>query len=124
MPGITPRVSRRRIAGELWRAIWRFRTRVLVAVALLLAKAAVVAVPLVLKLIVDEFTPIQSLAGAAPVGHAGSVTRPVVTMPAYLVLAYAVLRLLGNAFNELRDVVFASVAQNTVASFRCGPARS
>ncbi|QYY28550.1 MULTISPECIES: ATP-binding cassette domain-containing protein [Cupriavidus] len=118
MPGITPRVSRRRIAGELWRAIWRFRTRVLVAVALLLlAKAAVVAVPLVLKLIVDELTPIQSLVGAAPVGHAGSVTRLVVTMPAYLVLAYAVLRLLGNAFNELRDVVFASVAQNTVASF-------
>jgi ATP-binding cassette subfamily B protein len=114
----TPRVSRRRIAGELWRAIWKFRARVVVAVALLLlAKAATVAVPLVLKLIVDELSPVRTLAHAGPGAEPASVVRLVVTMPAYLVLAYAVLRLLGNAFNELRDVVFAHVAQNTVASF-------
>ncbi len=115
MPATVPSVSRRRIAGELWRAIWRFRARVLVAVALLLlAKAATVAVPLVLKLIVDELTPVPVAGSGA---QAGSIARLVVTMPAYLVLAYAVLRLLGNAFNELRDVVFANVAQHTVAGF-------
>ncbi len=115
MPATVPSISRRRIAGELWRAIWRFRARVLVAVALLLlAKAATVAVPLVLKLIVDELTPVP-VAGTG--AQAGSIARLVVTMPAYLVLAYAVLRLLGNAFNELRDVVFANVAQHTVAGF-------
>ncbi|WP_029047924.1 MULTISPECIES: hypothetical protein [unclassified Cupriavidus] len=67
--------SRRRIAAELFRAIWRFRLRVVVAVSLLLllllAKACAVAVPLLLKLVVDEVTP-----AAARLG--------LVTMPVFL----------------------------------------
>ena len=47
----------------------------------------------------------------------GPLLHLIVTIPVFLVLAYAILRLLGNAFNELRDVVFAHVAQSTVAGF-------
>jgi len=65
--------SRRRIAAELFRAIWRFRLRVVVMAVslLLLAKACAVAVPLLLKLVVDEVTP-----AAARLG--------LVTMPVFL----------------------------------------
>ncbi|TWG81764.1 ATP-binding cassette subfamily B protein [Cupriavidus gilardii J11] len=105
-----PPPSKRRIAAELWSTIWRYRARVGAAVLLLvLAKAAAVAVPLVLKLVVDDVAPVAT--GAAAMAGAA------ITMPVFLVLAYAVLRLLGNAFNELRDVIFAPVTQRTVATF-------
>ncbi|CAG2148386.1 ABC transporter transmembrane domain-containing protein [Cupriavidus plantarum] len=108
----------KRIAAELWRTAWQYRLRVGAAIALLLlAKAATVAVPLVLKLIVDEVTATQSLTGPNSGARMGPLVHLVATMPVFLVLAYAVLRLLGNAFNELRDVVFAHVAQSTVAAF-------
>lgn len=111
-------VSRRRIATELWRAIWQHRLRVVAAIALLLlAKAATVAVPLVLKFIIDEVTSTQALTHPGGAASAGPFVRLIVTVPVFLVLAYAILRLLGTAFNELRDVVFAHVAQNTVADF-------
>ncbi|SPA13643.1 putative peptide-transporting ATPase ABC transporter, membrane component, C_term Response regulator receiver domain [Cupriavidus taiwanensis] len=110
MPQTIRPASRRRIAAELFRAIWRFRARVLIAVSLLLlAKACAVAVPLLLKLVVDEVTPAAAGTDAARLG--------LVAMPVFLVLAYAILRLLGNAFSELRDVVFAYVTQSTVAGF-------
>ncbi|CAG9179193.1 ABC transporter transmembrane domain-containing protein [Cupriavidus respiraculi] len=113
MPGThaaPPPASKRRIAAELWRAIWRYRLRVGIAIALLLlAKAAAIGVPLVLKHIVDEVAPVAT--GAAAMAGAA------ISMPVFLVLAYAILRLLGNAFNELRDVVFAFVTQRTVATF-------
>jgi ATP-binding cassette, subfamily B, bacterial len=118
MPQTAMPVSRRRIAGELWTAIWRHRVRVVAAIALLLlAKAATVSVPLVLKLIVDEAASTQAVANPAGAASMGPLVRLIVTIPVFLVLAYAVLRLLGNAFNELRDVVFAHVAQSTVAAF-------
>ncbi|MGN8554458.1 UNVERIFIED_CONTAM: ABC transporter ATP-binding protein/permease, partial [Microbacterium sp. SLM126] len=118
MPHTAPPVSRRRIARELWSAIWRHRLRVMAAIALLLlAKAATVSVPLVLKLIVDEAASTQTLMNPAGAARAGPLVHLIVTVPVFLVLAYAILRLLGNAFNELRDVVFAHVAQSTVAGF-------
>ncbi|MBY4896089.1 ABC transporter transmembrane domain-containing protein [Cupriavidus sp. AU9028] len=105
-----PPASKRRIAAELWATIWRYRARVGAAVVLLiLAKAAAVAVPLALKHVVDHVAPVAT--GAA------AMAGTAITMPVFLVLAYAVLRLLGNAFNELRDVVFAPVTQRTVAAF-------
>jgi len=88
--------------GALWRAIWRYRKRVLVAVGLLvLAKLCAVGVPIVLKWIVDGF---------------GGATRARV-FPAFLLLAYAVLRFGGTLFGELRDMVFSRVSQPTVAGF-------
>lgn len=91
-----------RIFAALWRSIWRYRRRVLAAVALLvLAKLCAVGVPIVLKWIVDGF---------------GDATRARV-FPAFLLLAYAVLRFGGTLFGELRDMVFSRVSQPTVASF-------
>ncbi|HDR9172829.1 TPA: ATP-binding cassette domain-containing protein [Burkholderia vietnamiensis] len=92
-----------RIALELWRAIWQYRARVLAAVALLvLAKAAAISVPLLLKEIID--------------GFAGAARQPM-AMPVWLLFAYAVVRFAANALNEVRDMTFVQVTQHTVASF-------
>ncbi len=93
---------RYRIAIELWRAIWQDRRRTSLALALLvLAKAATVGVPLLLKQIVDRL----------------GQPAPELALPVFILLGYAALRFLGTAFNELRDVVFAVVTQRTVADF-------
>ncbi|KVV39056.1 ABC transporter ATP-binding protein [Burkholderia territorii] len=92
-----------RIAVELWRAIWRYRARVLAAIMLLvLAKAAAVAVPLLLKDIVDGF---------------GRAAGQPIALPVLLLFAYAVVRFAANALNEVRDMTFVQVTQHTVASF-------
>ncbi|WP_416348347.1 ABC transporter transmembrane domain-containing protein [Burkholderia cenocepacia] len=94
---------RMRIAVELWRAIWHYRARVLAAVVLLvLAKAAAVSVPLLLKDIVDGF---------------GRVAGQPMTWPVLLLFAYAVVRFASNALNEVRDMTFVQVTQHTVATF-------
>lgn len=83
----------------LWPYIWRYRGRAIFALALMgAAKLANVGVPLVLKDIVDSFDP--SIA--------------VLVVPAFLLLAYGVLRFLTTLFGELRDIVFARVIQNTM----------
>lgn len=75
--------------------IWQYRGRVLMALAsLVLAKLALVAVPVVLKHIVD----------ALDRGEGGRLVLPVV-----LLLAYGGLRLASSLFNELRDALFARV---------------
>ncbi|WP_415751226.1 ABC transporter transmembrane domain-containing protein [Burkholderia cenocepacia] len=94
---------RMRIAIELWRAIWHYRARVLAAIVLLvLAKAAAVSVPLLLKDIVDGF---------------GRVAGQPMAWPVLLLFAYAVVRFASNALNEVRDMTFVQVTQNTVATF-------
>ena len=94
--------STRRVLVTLAAEIWTFRGRVLVAIVLLaLAKLAAVAVPLLLKRIVDVLSRPESLA-ALPVG---------------LLAGYAAVRFSTTLFGELRDVVFARVAQSTVADF-------
>lgn len=72
-----------------------YRGRALLALGcLILSKWANVAVPLVLKEIIDSFEgkPAQLL-----------------VLPVSLLLAYGLFRLLGSLFNELRDSVFARV---------------
>ncbi|WP_235356217.1 ABC transporter transmembrane domain-containing protein [Burkholderia cenocepacia] len=92
-----------RIAVELWRAIWHYRARVLAAIVLLvLAKAAAVSVPLLLKDIVDGF---------------GRAAGQPMAWPVLLLFAYAVVRFASNALNEVRDMTFVQVTQHTVASF-------
>jgi len=79
---------------RLFPFIWEFRGRVLIALAcLVLSKLAVVAMPLVLKDIVD--------------GLDSSIGE--VVLPIALLLAYGALRLASSLFNELRDAVFARV---------------
>jgi len=92
---------KRRIAGDLWQAVWRYRKETLGATALMIAaKLAGVSVPLALRSLVDDL------------GH----RTPLALIPVFLVLAYALLRFLGDAFGEARDVVFSTVTQHTVAS--------
>ncbi|BCL75316.1 metal ABC transporter permease [Jeongeupia sp. HS-3] len=79
--------------------LWRYKNRVLLALGLLItAKFANVAVPLVLKGIVD------SLDGS----------KGLMVMPVALVLAYGALRMCSSVFGELRDAVFAKVTQGSI----------
>ncbi len=99
-PGSTPTVR-----GD-WKTIkslipylWDYRWRIFVALSfLIIAKLANVGVPLLMKEIVDALSP----------------TKAVLTMPVFLLIAYGVLRLSSTLFAELRDVVFAKVAQNSI----------
>ncbi|MFV2056620.1 MAG: ABC transporter ATP-binding protein/permease [Thiohalomonadales bacterium] len=75
--------------------LWEFRGRVLLALlALVLAKAANVGIPLMLKDIVDDLNVSTDALVVAPMG---------------LLLAYGALRLASGFFNELRDVLFGKV---------------
>jgi len=80
--------------------LWRYKSRVILALScLILAKVATVAIPLVLKGIVDHLT-------AKP--------QALLLVPVALIVAYGVLRLASTAFGELRDAVFAKVAQGAI----------
>lgn len=75
--------------------LWDYRGRVLLALAfLVLAKVANVAVPLVLKDIVDSLD---------------SRSHALLVLPVALLLVYGALKLASSLFNELRDSVFARV---------------
>jgi ATP-binding cassette, subfamily B, bacterial len=92
---------KRRIAADIWQGVWRHRQETFGAVALMVAaKLAGVCVPLLLREIVDDL------------GH----PAPYSLIPVFLVLAYALLRFLGDALGEARDVVFSVVTQQTVAT--------
>jgi len=79
--------------------LWEFRGRVALALTLLIsAKFANVAVPLVLKEIVDSL----------------SQPKALLVLPAILLLAYGLLRFASTLFGELRDAVFAKVTQRAI----------
>ncbi len=79
--------------------LWEFKGRVVLAIVLLLAaKLASVAVPLVLKDIVDAL----------------DQPRAMLALPVFLLLAYGALRFMSTLFGELRDAVFAKAAQRSV----------
>ncbi|OOZ39837.1 metal ABC transporter permease [Solemya pervernicosa gill symbiont] len=75
--------------------LWDYRGRVALALlALILAKAANVGVPLVLKEVVDTLDSSQ---------------HTTLVLPITLLLSYGLLRFASSLFNELRDAVFAKV---------------
>jgi ATP-binding cassette, subfamily B, heavy metal transporter len=79
--------------------LWEFKGRVVLAMTLLvMAKFANVAVPLVLKDIVDAL----------------DRPRALLVLPVFLVLGYGLLRLCSTLFGELRDAVFAKVTQRAI----------
>ncbi len=95
------RGARREVLLLLWEALRRHYRRVGAAMVLLvIAKLMTVAVPLVLKRIVDHMS--------APT---------LATLPVFLLLGYAVLRFASGLVTELRDLVFARVSLTTVAHF-------
>ena len=85
--------------------LWAYKGRVLFAIAcLVLAKVAVVGVPVLLKHIVDAFA-------TAP----GFGTREaVLAVPLFLIAGYGLLRLSTSIFTELREFFFAKVTQASV----------
>ncbi len=85
--------------GFLLPYLWQYKYRVIAALALLVAaKLANVAVPLLLKDIVDALDSRQ---------------LPLV-MPLALILGYGVLRLASAVLGEARDAIFAKVAQGSI----------
>ena len=85
--------------GFLLPYLWQYKNRVVAALALLVAaKIANVAVPLVLKDIVDALD-----GSKAPL-----------VLPLALILSYGVLRLASAVFGEARDAIFAKVAQGSI----------
>jgi ATP-binding cassette subfamily B protein len=88
-----------RSIGRLFPYLWEFRGRVLLALALLVgAKLASVAVPLVLKEIIDAL----------------DKPRPELVLPLAFILGYGVLRFASTTFADLRDVIFAKVTQRAM----------
>ncbi|WP_417565435.1 ABCB family ABC transporter ATP-binding protein/permease [Marinobacter sp.] len=89
------------IAG-LWPYLAEFRGRVLLALGfLILAKLATVATPLALKYIVDYLDQTRA-------------EDMLLWIPVVLVVAYGSLRFGATLFNELRDAVFARVAERAM----------
>ncbi len=86
------------------------RFRVVVALAaLILAKAVTLAVPIAYKAVVDI------LAGETTPGEAAGIsTLGLAAIPAMLIVAYGVGRVMMIVFAQVRDVWFSSVAQNAV----------
>jgi ATP-binding cassette subfamily B protein len=91
------------LAPYLWPAgATEMRVRVVVALALLVAaKLATVYVPILYKQAVDAL---------------GGEAAAAIVLPLGLLLAYGVIRVLSIAFAELRDFVFARVAQRAIRS--------
>ncbi|WP_028448928.1 ABCB family ABC transporter ATP-binding protein/permease [Chitinibacter tainanensis] len=79
--------------------LWQYKLRVILALSLLVAaKLANVAVPLVLKDIVDQLGPEQQA----------------LVLPVTLILGYGALRLASSVLGEMRDAVFAKVTQGAI----------
>ncbi len=84
---------------QMFPYVWAYRWRVLIALScLIIAKVATVAVPLVLKGIVDSL----------------DIEASLLVLPLGLLLAYGALRLTTALFNELRDVLFARVRYRAI----------
>jgi ATP-binding cassette subfamily B protein len=96
------RQARSEVLRTLGRSLWKYRKRAAAALALLVAaKLFAVAVPVALKMVVDQL----------------SRPDPLLALPVFLLIGYTLLRFAGGLFTELRDIVFAPVTQSAVAEF-------
>ena len=99
------RGSEWRVLGLLAPYVWEYKWRVVIALACLIsAKLANVAVPLVLKQVVDGLDP----------------RLQVVAVPVALLAVYGILRFSTTLFAELRDVVFVKVTQRAIRRVALG----
>ncbi|USX29120.1 ABC transporter ATP-binding protein/permease [Oxalobacteraceae bacterium OTU3CINTB1] len=89
-------------AYDMWCLLIGYRWRIVAALlVLVLAKLATVAVPLLLKRIIEALSgPVQLAA-----------------LPLVLLAGYALLRFAATLLNELRDLLFSRVAQSMVALY-------
>lgn len=89
-----------RVFLRLWPYLWRWKQRVIIALALLImAKLASVTVPLTLKHVIDAL----------------DAKTAALWIPLGWVVAYGVLRFLSTGFQELRDAVFARIGERTLS---------
>ena len=99
---LEPPVARRndwQTIGTLLPYLWEFRWRVVIALTLLVgAKLANVAVPLILKEVVDALDRPQ----------------PLLVLPLALLVGYGALRAVSTLLGELRDAIFAKVTQRAI----------
>ena len=87
------------VLRSLFPYLWDYRGRVVLALlCLVIAKLANVGVPLVLKQIVDNL----------------DQTKATLMVPVFLLIGYGLLRFSTTLFTELRDTVFAKVAQRAI----------
>ena len=102
-----------RVAPWLWPEGegWAKRRVVAALVMLALAKALTVMTPFLYKAVVDALAPDQVPAGEAAGGMAEFA---LLVGPIGLVVAYGMSRLMGAAFQQLRDVAFARVGQRAL----------
>uniref|UniRef100_A0A0N5B194 Iron-sulfur clusters transporter ABCB7, mitochondrial n=1 Tax=Syphacia muris TaxID=451379 RepID=A0A0N5B194_9BILA len=107
------------LVGKMFRYVWpkgnwRIKRRVIVAMLLLVgAKLLNVVVPFFLKDVINYYN------GKAPEFMQLSLDTPaqtIVSLGILLIIAYGVTRAGAAGFNELRNAVFAKVAQNSVRS--------
>lgn len=90
------------MTAELRHVLSLYRWRIAAALScLIVAKVAGVGVPLLLKRIIDAFSPPGQLA----------------QLPLYLLAGYALLRFAATLFSELRDLFFARVTLHTVSAY-------
>jgi ATP-binding cassette subfamily B protein len=91
--------STSRVFLALFPYLWRYRGRVLAALScLVLAKVANVGIPLAFKEVIDSFSAEQAL----------------LAVPVALLLLYGALKFSSSLFQELREILFARVTQQTV----------
>src|SRR5690606_6059233 len=84
---------------SLFPYVWRFKKRVLLALAcLVLAKVATVLMPIYLKQVIDAL----------------SLPATVLVLPVAALLGYGAVRLASSALGEVRDALFARVTQGSV----------
>ncbi|MDT3678641.1 MAG: ATP-binding cassette domain-containing protein [Burkholderiaceae bacterium] len=103
------------IIDTLWTVLRRHRrAAVIAALFLVLAKVASVAVPLVLKRIVDEFTIAEGARNAALAGQPPAIA-PLVAVPVFLLIGYSLLRFSSTLFVELRDMSFVRVTLDSIS---------
>jgi ABC-type transport system involved in Fe-S cluster assembly fused permease/ATPase subunit len=102
------------LAPYLWpRGSRELRLRVVLALFFLLAgKLVNIAVPFLYKEAIDALSP-----GRAP-AQAGLLAVPVV-----MIIAYGLARVMAQGFNQLRDAVFARVAQRAIRQIALGAFR-
>jgi len=101
-----------RLKGNEWRAVgtlvpylWEYKWRVVIALSfLIVAKLTNVAVPLVMKEVVDSLDP----------------SIQIVAVPVALLAIYGLLRFSTTLFQELRDVVFVRVTQRAIRRVALG----
>ena len=104
----------------LWpRGEFELRARVVIALLFLVgAKVANVYMPVLYKYAVDALGGAGQKTGQA--ASSGTDTTSLIVVPVALIVGYGMVRILVSAFGELRDAVFAKVAQRAIRTSALG----